>query len=222
MTLIRSTVAALVLLGMGTLFTVNVQASPAVAGGDAAGKYIEKLGTAALATISDKSLDKAGKQTKLEGIFSDNVDFQWVGRFVMGRFWRTATDDQKTRYVAAYKKFLILHYTSRFTDYTSGTFKVTNVRDDGNGEFTVSMQIKGSGDKATGEPVLVDYRVRAQDNGFKIFDVIVEGVSLISTQRSEFSSVLTKNGVDYLIDQLIAKTKTGAVSLSPTDTKTAH
>ncbi len=219
MTSIRSTLAALAVFGMGAFFAYS-HANAAPATSEAAGKYIEQLGSAALSTISNKSLDKSGKQAQLEKIFSDNVDFQWVARFVMGRFWRSATDEQKTRYVAEYKKFLILHYTSRFTDYTSGTFKVTNVRDDSNGEYTVSMQIKGGGDQAGNEPVLVDYRVRSEDVGFKIFDVIVEGVSLISTQRSEFSSVLQKNGIDYLIDQLVAKSKTGAVSL--TDSKTKH
>ena len=66
------------------------------------------------------------------------------------------------------------------------------------------------------EPVLVDYRVRESKNtkggsGYKIFDVIVEGVSLITTQRSEFASVITNNGIDYLIGQLAAKSISGDV-----------
>jgi phospholipid transport system substrate-binding protein len=140
------------------------------------------------------------------------VDFPWVGRFVMGRFWREATDEQKSRYLAEYQKFLILHYTSRFTDYTSGTFKVTGDKADGDNEFTVSMQLQS--DEPNSEPVLVDYRVRKEDQGFKIFDVIVEGVSLITTQRSEFAAVLNKNGIDYLIGQLAAKSKTGQPNLA--------
>ena len=135
----------------------------------------------------------------------------------MGHFWREATEDQKARYLKEYQKFLILHYTSRFTQYTSGTFKVTNSRDDGDSEFTVSMELKA--DEPNAEPVLVDYRIRKEDSGFKIFDVIVEGVSLITTQRSEFASVITNNGIDYLINQLIAKSKSGDSSLG--DNKTA-
>jgi phospholipid transport system substrate-binding protein len=175
-----------------------------------ASQYVQSLGDQALASITDKGASKDQKQAKLEKIFTDNVDFPWVGRFVMGRFWREASDTQKTAYVKAYQRFLILHYTSRFTDYTSGTFKVLNSKDDGDGEFTVSMQMQ-SGDKQS-EPVLVDYRVRAQaPAGFKIFDVIVEGVSMITTQRSEFNSVLTANGIDYLINQLSEMSKTGNV-----------
>ena len=61
------------------------------------------------------------------------------------------------------------------------------------------------------EPISVDYRVRKADSGFKIFDVIIEGVSMISTQRSEFASVIGNNSIDYLIDQLSAKAKAGDI-----------
>src|SRR5579872_4761778 len=91
---------------------------------DDASKYIQGLGDQALAVITNKHYGSQQKQKALEKIFSGSVDFPWVGRFVMGRFWREATDDQKARYLKEYQKFLILHYTSRFTEYTSGSFKV--------------------------------------------------------------------------------------------------
>jgi phospholipid transport system substrate-binding protein len=170
-----------------------------------ASHYIQALGNQALSVIVSQSLNKAQKQKKLDTIFSENIDFPWVGRFVMGRTWREATDAQKTRYVAEYKKFLIMHYTSRFTNFTSGTFKVINEKDDGDGEYTVAMQL--TSDEPGSQAIEVDYRVRKSENGasFKIFDVIVEGVSLLSTQRSEFSSVIASKGLDHLIDQLAAK-----------------
>lgn len=172
--------------------------------GDEASKYIQDVGTNALAVISTKGGTKQQKQTQLQKIFADNVDFHWVGRFVLGRYWRQATEEQKTRYLTEYQKFLLLHYTARFTDYTSGSFKVTSARDDGDNEFTVSTQMQST-EISNNEPVLVDYRVRKGDKGFRIFDVIVEGVSLLTTQRSEFSSVITNKGLDYLINQLATK-----------------
>jgi phospholipid transport system substrate-binding protein len=198
------------------LFVSATSVAQAASTQDAA-KYIETVGNQAVATISDKSLDKAKKQTKLETLFGDSVDFKWVGRFVIGRYWRDASDAQKERYLTEYKKFLILHYTSRFTDYTSGSFKITGSKQDGEGEFTVGMQIQPGG--SGGEPVLVDYRVRADGKNFKIFDVIVEGVSLIATQRSEFGAVLAKGGIDHLIEQLIAKSKLGAAAINETTAK---
>lgn len=161
---------------------------------------MQSVGDQALAVISNKKLNKDQKQSQLEKIFSGNVDIPWVGRFVMGRYWRQATDEQKSRYLKKYEKFLVLHYTSRFADYSSGTFTITGTKTDENGEFTVNMELKG--DHPGDAPVLVDYRIRKAAAGFKIFDVIVEGVSLITTQRSEFSSVISDHSIDYLIDKL--------------------
>lgn len=178
------------------LYVMPVHASDA----DGASRYIEKLGTQAIGTISNAKLSKEQKQLQLDKLFSNSVDIAWVGRFVMGRFWKQATESQKTAYLKEYQKFLIKHYTARFTDYTSGSFTITSVKDDGDNEYTVSMQLQGNNKKE--EPVLVDYRVRGQEGTFKIFDVIVEGVSLITTQRSEFASVITQHDIDYLITQL--------------------
>ncbi len=186
------------------LLTLAIAAAPVTAAhaGDSgsAGQYIQKIGDQALATISNGKLSKAQKQSRLDVIFSGNVDIPWVGRFVMGRAWRDATEAQKARYLKEYQRFLIKHYTSRFADYTSGTFNITGTKTDGDAEYTVSMELIGN--NKNDEPVLVDYRVRKGDGGFKIFDVIVEGVSLITTQRSEFSSVINQHGIDYLINQL--------------------
>jgi len=202
----RFLAVAAILLGM----SCAAQAAQTKNADSAAGTYVESLGSQALAAISDKKLSKEQKQVKLDKLFGDNVDFPWVGRFVMGQYWRQATDDQKKRYLKEYQKFLILHYTSRFTDYTGGSFKITGSRDDGDGEFTVSMQLIA--EDPQNEPILVDYRVRKNGASFKIFDVIVEGVSLITTQRSEFGSVIGKNGIDYLIGQLTAKSVVAAVT----------
>ena len=173
------------------------------ASADDAGKYVESLAKQTLSTISDKGRSKEQKSALLQKLFSNNVDIPWVGRFVMGRFWRTASDSQKKQYLAEYQKFLIQHYTDRFTDYTSGSFKVTGSKDDGDSEYTVSMVIQAS--EAGSDPINVDYKVRKDGNSYKIFDVIVEGVSMITTQRSEFASVLNQHDVDFLIAQLQSK-----------------
>ena len=170
---------------------------------DDASKYVESLASKVVTIISSKA-SKEKKKPQIEQIFRDNVDIPWVGRFVMGRFWRQANDAQKTKYLKEYEDFLVTHYASRFSDYSSGTFKITGAHDDGENEFTISMQMQ-AGD-AGAQPVSVDYRVRANGKGFKVFDVIVEGVSMITTQRSEFASVIGSHDIDYLITQLANKT----------------
>jgi phospholipid transport system substrate-binding protein len=166
--------------------------------------YVQDLGTQAIDIISDKQAAKPQKATALQALFNNSVDFPWVARFVIGRYWREASEQQRQRYTQTYQKFQVHHYSSLFADYTGGSFKILYTRNDGDGEYTVGMQIQGGNN---GEPVLIDYKIR--DNGkrsFQVFDVIIEGVSMLTTQRSEFSSIVGSKGLDYLIDQLEKKT----------------
>ncbi len=195
--------APLTAIAAAVFFSASVFAAPASDGEKAAGKYMEDVASKALDIITSEKLTKAAKQAKLDRIFAENVDIKWVGRFVMGRYWRDATDDQKTRYLKEYEAFLIKHYTSRFAEYTSGSFTIVGSEDNGDGEYTVGMQLKGADKNA--EPVLVDYRLRKEETGFRIIDVTVEGVSMITTQRSEFAAVIGRHDIEYLIGQLASK-----------------
>ena len=174
-----------------------------VAGANTASAYIEQLGQAALSTISNKAITAEQKKATLEQLFQANLDFDFVGKFVMGRHWKLATPDQQARYLDAYRNFLTRHYTSRFSEYTSGTFKITGERPGNEGETVVSMEI-ASGQPGEA-PILIDYSVHAVAGGYKVYNIVVEGVSLLTTQRSEFNSVINKNGIDGLISQLAAK-----------------
>lgn len=183
---------------------------PSYAGSvDTASKYVEGLGNSALETISNTKLSKEKKQAKLEKLFSDNVDIPWVGRFVMGRAWKQATDEQKARYLKEYERFLIQHYASRFSEYSSGAFKITGAREDAEGEYIVNMQITTG--EAGSEPVLLDYRVHTAGGRMRVFDIVVEGVSMITTQRSEFSSIVNNEGVDALTDKLASRSISAGV-----------
>lgn len=178
---------------------------PARAGDEEQAKsYIQGLASQTL-TIIQKKNSKNAKKKELENLFAKNVDIPWVGRFVMGRYWRTTNDAQKKRYLSAYQDFILSHYANRFTEYTSGAFDITGTTQDGEGEYTVNMELVDP-KKPNDQPILVDYRVRKEGSGFMVFDVSIEGVSMITTQRSEFASVISRNGVDYLIDQLANKT----------------
>lgn len=198
-----------VLLVLFAIFATPALAAPV----DDATKYIESLGNSAIETLANKKFSKEQKREKIEKLFRENVDIAWIGKFVLGRFWKPATDEQKKRYLKEYSTFVTERYATRFSDYSSGSFKVLGARDDGDAEFTVNMQIQSGEDSS--KPVLVDYRVRkGGGKGFAVFDIIVEGVSMINTQRSEFAGVINSNGMDYLIEQLSKKqvvvgTKTG-------------
>jgi phospholipid transport system substrate-binding protein len=191
------------LLGAFTLLIAVASTPVSAAQASAAAAYVEKLGNDVLTTISDKSIPQEKKLGLIEGMFRSNVDFDWVGKFVMGRFWREATDDQKKRYLEAYRNFLTKHYTARFSEYTSGSFKITSAKELEKGDSEVSMEIMSG---AAGDPpVVIDYKIRKVGGNYKVYDITVEGVSLITTQRQEFGSVLNDKGIEGLISSLNSK-----------------
>lgn len=152
--------------------------------------------------ILKNSKSKSAQTKALEKMIRAHVDIPWIGQFVMGRFWRQATDAQKKLYLKNYEDFIASTYAARFTEYKGDGFTITNSRKDSDDKYTVKMSIK-----TENEPILVDYKVRKSEGGkFKIYDLNVEGVSLITTQRSEFASILQDKGIDHLIGQLGDKT----------------
>jgi phospholipid transport system substrate-binding protein len=164
-----------------------------------ASAYVTDLGKKALAVISDSAKSKEEKNTALEKMFIANVDIDWIGQFVVGRYWKAANEEQKKQYMENYKNFLVSHYTSNFAEFTNANFEVTRVVPDESGGNTVTMRIK----RPQAEDLVVDYTVRKNSAGaMKVYDITVEGVSMITTQRSDFSAVIAQNGFDYLISQL--------------------
>lgn len=176
-----------------------------------ASDYITQVSSQTVSILKSGS-NKTQKQAALSQIFATNVDFPWVARFVMGRYWRDANDAQKSEYVQQYQRFLVRHYSMLFSEYDGGSFTITGARDEGDDEFSIGMHVRAGAESA--EPVIIDYKVRMVDGTFKIFDVVIEGVSMLTTQRSEFSSVIAANNIDYLIQMLKKKADSPAIKKS--------
>ncbi len=199
---LRNLVTAFALL----FFILPAATSAAVAGADGARQFVDATGKQVLAILNSGN-NKPSQQQQLRQLFSANVDIDWMSRFVLGRGWDQATDDQKKRYAQDYRQYLLVRYTSNFADYADSKYTITGVKSESNGQFTVDMQINTpqQGQQQTD----AGYRVRADANGkFKIIDIIVEGVSLITTEREDFNSVINQKGMDALISDIEAKIKT--------------
>jgi phospholipid transport system substrate-binding protein len=179
--------------------TFGIVSSAHADGKEAASAFANDLGHKSLSVITDAALSKTEKQAQLEELFTQSVDIDWIGQFVLGRYWKTATEDQKQHYLANYRAFTVRHYTTNLSSFTDANFEVAKIREDDKGGNIVTMRIK----RPHAEDVVTDFDVRPQQgNGLKVYDIVVEGVSMITTQRSEFNSVISQKGLDYLIDQL--------------------
>ena len=180
-----------------------VPANALAASSDDARNFVNDVGSKVL-TIVNASGDEAGKKQQLQQMFSQYVDIPWMGRFVLGHSWQEATPDQRNHYLQAYKNYLLARYTTNFANYNGSKYIITGARDEGDGTFTVDMKIKTP---QQSQDTLAGYRLAYENGQFKIHDIVIEGVSLITTQRSEFASVVQREGMDGLIKDIENKTQ---------------
>ena len=170
---------------------------------DPALAFIQSLGDQAVASLRD-NLDSPFevREAAFREVMVRGFDIPIVGRFVLGRHWRTATKEQRREYMAIFVDFIVRVYASRFDSYGGELFTARSVIDDESGDKIVRAQIvRPSG----GDPIGVDFRVRMRDEGYKVIDVSVEGISMLHTHRVEFASVVNRKGIDGLLSDLRAR-----------------
>ena len=159
----------------------------------------------------DKQLAAGDRQKALqlaEEKVLPHVDFEEAARLAMGRGWVQATPEQKQKLIVEFRAMLVRTYSSAIGAYQGQQMKVLPVRmKPGDTEATVQNQFIRPGVK----PVRVDYAMRKGPNGWKIYDIVVEGISLVLTYRSEFDVVVKQEGVDGLIRRLGQKNTPAAI-----------
>src|SRR5688500_14818603 len=175
-------------------------------------ELVKKITQDVLETIkSDKQLAAGDKQraVKLAGEkILPHVDCEEATRFAVGRGWAQATPEQKKRLVQEFRNMLVRTYSNAIGAYQGQTMKVQPSRvKPGDSEATVRNQFIRPG----GKPVLIDYQMRKTGQNWKIYDIVVEGVSLVLTYRSEFDQVVKQEGIDGLIKRLSQKNTPAAV-----------
>jgi phospholipid transport system substrate-binding protein len=180
-------------LGIFLLFGSN----NALANANEAQKFVEKVSNDALAIINSKANTKQ-KEDKLSTLFLASVDTKWIAHFAMGKYWREASDAQRNKYIEMHREYILGSYIPKFKEYNNQVIKITKSSTIGDGDYLVTTKIISK----DGAAVNVDYKIKRADGKFMIFDVIAEGVSLITTQRSDFAAILSRGGVDELIKKL--------------------
>jgi phospholipid transport system substrate-binding protein len=160
-------------------------------------QFVTKVADEVMSAIKKGGGEKA-ISTALEKTFTNYVDLPWVANFVLGRHAKTINAEQKQKFVESYQGFMVKSYASRLKNYAGETYKISKERDLGNGKTQVRMEVM----RKQGAPILIDYKIHKAGEEFKIYDMAVEGISLITTQRSEFDAVIERKGIDELIAAL--------------------
>ena len=168
----------------------------------------------------DKEI-QAGNQKKILALVDAKVlphfDFVRMTQLAMGKHWRSATNEQKQAMVTEFRNMLVRTYTKAFTVYRDQAIDVKPFKMAADAtEATVRTTINKPG----AQPIPVDYEMRKTADGWKAFDVSIEGVSMVVSYRSTFTSEIQEKGIDGLIRALADKNASAAnVALRKAETK---
>lgn len=168
--------------------------------------FIDSLAERAIESLTDKSVERPQRIQRFRALFTDHFAVKGIGKWVLGRYWRKATDTEKSDYLTLFEDLMVVSYVDRFATYAGERLAIKKTLPDNDTLSTVYSEIKRPG---AGQPIRVDWRVsKAKSGGFKIVDVMVEGTSMSATLRSDFKSIIRQNGgkIAGLISALRKKT----------------
>ena len=191
------------------LFLFALAASVAVAQTPAPDVLVKTITDEVAATIAKDKDIQGGDVTKaadlIEAKIVPHFDFVRMARLAMGRNWRAATPEQQKQIAEEFKTLLVRTYSTALVNYKGQAINYKPLRakpeDD---EVTVRSDVKPSGG---GQPVDIDYEMEKTPAGWKIYDVKVGGVSLVTTYRDTFASEVRERGIEGLIKSLAAKNR---------------
>jgi phospholipid transport system substrate-binding protein len=184
-------------------FLVSVPASAQQLGPE---ELVKQVTADVLETVkSDKQLQAGDRKKALamaEQKIVPHLDFREAAQLAMGKSWHTATPAQQTQIVTEFRSMLVRIYSNAIQVYRGQTMRVLPVRlAPGATEATVRNQYLSQGRP----PVPVEYAMKKTPEGWKIYDISVEGVSLVLTYRAEFESITRVSGIDGLLKRLAEK-----------------
>jgi phospholipid transport system substrate-binding protein len=185
----RSLLTTAVVLIAGTF----APGQPAKAGPDPA-SFINNLGDQLQMVIGTASPEQ--RVAGFRRLFREDFDVPGLGRFVLGPFWRVLAPSEQQEFLGLFENYVVYTYSDRLSEFAGNGFapRVTGSRPDPDGVIVSSEIARGSGRSPTVQPIKVDWRLTGHDGVFKISDVIIDGVSMAVTGRSQFRGVAERNG----------------------------
>lgn len=171
-------------------------------------QLVKKTADDVIAVIkSDKDI-QSGNQDKIFALAEEkilpNFDFEKVSRMVLGKNWTKATPEEKTAFQNEFKTLLLRTYATALSKYKNQTIEYKPFRMEANADSaTVKTAILQPG----GQPIAVDYSLSKKAEDWKVYDIVIEGVSLVTNYRSQFAQEIRQNGLDSLIKKLADKNK---------------
>lgn len=165
--------------------------------------FVTKIGNEIINILVHKSQPLDARKKMFRSILDRDFDMPTIGKFVIARYWRGMSDDQQKEYIHLFVSAVVENYASQFDNYNNEKLVVNNARKTEDGGYLVHSSITRPG---KGQPLRVDWKIFKTPRGIKVLDVVVDGVSMSITLRSEYSAVFSsRGGVDGLLEYLREK-----------------
>jgi len=130
-----------------------------------------------------------------------HFDFERIARRILGRHWRTASDAQKARFIDEFRKLLLRTYSTALVDYSDAEVKIGPARPRGSsGDVTINTEVL----LPAAPKVPINYTLYADGDSWKVYDVTIDGISLVITYRASFANEVRRSGFDGLLERLVA------------------
>ncbi len=167
-------------------------------------QYVQNLIDKAFSILNNNGTSQQQKIIDSESLMEKNLDVSWMADFSLGRQRKNLTPEQLQKYRNIYNKYIVQSYSSKIKSYKGEKISVKEVKQINHDGYAVKTEIVSP----SKNNIHVNFMVRKKGEGqFLVFDVVTEGVSLITAQRSEFSSVIASQGIESLIKNLESKTQ---------------
>jgi phospholipid transport system substrate-binding protein len=173
-------------------------------------ELVENSAKRMLAELDKNRAMYKGDAAKLDALVGNVLlpyfDTDYAARLVLGQSWRTATPEQRKRFVDAFYHSLLRNYGAALVDFTGDRFIVLPYKGDpSDTTATVRTEVK----RSTGDKVPVNFSLRKTPEGWKAWDVVIEGISYVKSFRTDFASEIQQKGLDDVITRLETEGKVG-------------
>lgn len=151
-------------------------------------QFVQRFAALILDVISDRSQPSAERMHQVEVMASDRFDLDRIARIALGRYWKSAPDAERQEFSALFKAYVLASYGRRFDEFADRRLRVVGSTPAGDDTMVESYVEGGS------TPVRLDWRLTPSADGWRILDLMVEGVSLVLTYRNEFAALIERSG----------------------------
>ena len=164
-------------------------------------KFVSDFAASAISILGDESLNNNDKNIQFTDLVMSSIDMNLISKFVLSRYWKTASDQQKMSYLNAFEEYFISSYANKLDQYSGEKIVIVSSKAAKKFVIVKSNIVRDGADTLKIE---LNWRLLTRDGQTKIIDLSIEGISLIVAQREEFQSFLSNNNesLDALINRL--------------------